>query len=66
LAVKKPEVAEAPKYPLGELLAQSKEIFGVKPEVVVGAVHGVDVTDNKFTVDEVKGLIETFLKRKVK
>ena len=59
-------MAEETRYPLGELLAQSKEIFGVKPEVVVGAVHGIDVADNKFTVDEVKGLIETFLKRKVK
>ena len=59
-------MAEETRYPLGELLAQSKEIFGVKPEVVVGAVHGVDVTVNNFTVDEVKGHIEVFLKRKVK
>lgn len=59
-------MAEETRYPLGELLAQSKEIFGVNPEVVVGAVHGINVTDNKFTVDEVKGHIEVFLKRKVK
>jgi len=66
LAAKKPQAAEAPKYPISELIAQSKAIFGVNPEVVAGAVHGIDVTGDEFTVDEVKGLIEAFLKRKVK
>jgi len=66
LDAKKPQAAETPKYPIGELIAQSKAIFGVNREVIIGAVHGIDVTGNEFTVDEVKAHIEVFLKRKVK
>lgn len=56
---------ETQKYPIGELIAQSRAIFGVNPEVVVGAVQGIDVAGNEFTVDEVKALIKVFLERKV-
>lgn len=54
---------EVQKYPISELIAQSKEIFGVNPEVVVGATYqgGTD----EYSVDEVKALIKAFLERKV-
>jgi len=58
---KQPE--EAPKYHINELIAQSQAVFGVKPEVVVGAVYGC--SGNELTVDEVKVLIKAFLERKV-
>ena len=59
-------LTEETKYPLNELLAQSQEIFGVKREVVVGALHGIEVTNNEFAVDEVKAYIKEFLRRKVR
>jgi hypothetical protein len=54
---------DAQKYPIGELIAQSKAIFGVNPEVVVGAVY--QGRADEYSVDEVKGLIKAFLERKV-
>lgn len=55
--------AVQPKYPKDELLANAEALFGVKPEVVVGALHGNDQTE--FTVDEMRKLIDGFLKRRV-
>lgn len=53
----------APRYSKEELLANAEALFGVKPEVVGGALHGNDQTE--FTVDEMRKLIDSFLKRRV-
>ncbi len=53
----------APAYQREELLAKAEVLFGVKPEVVHGALYG-DVR-TEFPVEEVKGMIESFLKRRI-
>lgn len=53
----------ASTYPRAELIANSQAIFGVMPEVVIGALHGNNAEE--LTVVEVKKAIEDFLKRKV-
>lgn len=55
--------AVQPKYPKDELMANAEALFGVKPEVVAGALHGNDKAE--FTVDEMRKLIDSFLKRRV-
>jgi hypothetical protein len=52
-----------PAYPREELLAKSEALFGVKPEVVHGALYG-DVRA-EFALEEVKGRIKSFLKRRI-
>jgi hypothetical protein len=52
------------KYPLEDLISNCEALFKCKPEVVYGALHGN--TKKEFTVDEIRGLIDKFLKRKVK
>lgn len=52
------------RYPRQELVAQSEAIFGVKPEVVVGALHGNTATE--LTVGEVRSAVAAFLKRGVR
>ena len=61
MAEKKP--VQAPRYSREELLANSEALFGVRPEVVAGALHGEE--QNELTVDEVRRRIDQFLKRKV-
>lgn len=51
-------------YSRDELISFSKEIFGVNPEVVEGALSGVPKKD--FTIQEVKNYINQFLKRRVR
>lgn len=51
------------KYEREELLANADALFGVKREVIVGALH--ENTQTEFTVDEMRKLIDQFLKRKV-
>lgn len=51
------------KYLRDELLVNAEALFGVKPEVVVGALYGN--SEDSFTVDELQKLIEDFLQRKV-
>lgn len=61
------QAAEAPSeqsYSLAELKENALAIFGVQPEVIAGALHGND--GDEFTVTEMKKLINSFLKRKVK
>lgn len=50
-------------YPLSELLAQSRELFGCGPEVILGALTGNSKTE--FSIDELKKLIDNFKKRRV-
>ncbi|MFX4261036.1 hypothetical protein ACOBQJ_02420 [Pelotomaculum propionicicum] len=52
-----------PVYPREELLAKSEALFGVKPEVLHGALHG-DVRA-EFPLEEVKSMIKSFLKRRI-
>lgn len=52
-----------PRYSKDELLANADALFGVRPEVVAGALHGNAQTE--FTVDEMRKLIDSFLKRRV-
>ncbi|NWL89568.1 hypothetical protein DMN77_18635 [Paenibacillus sp. 79R4] len=59
----KPEKKIESKYPVVELLANAEALFSVRPEVLVGALHGYNETE--FTVGEVKRLVDQFLKRKV-
>lgn len=51
------------KYTLDELMDHSEKVFGVKPEVVEGALH--DKKENEFTKAEADEAIKSFLKRKV-
>lgn len=57
------EVLQEPKYPVADLLANAEALFGAKPEVVAGALHGI--SQNEFSVSELRRLIESFLKRRV-
>lgn len=64
MAKDKERAPEAPRYHRRELIANAQTIFGVKPEVVAGALYGV--TDEHLTVAEVSKLIEEFKQRRVK
>jgi hypothetical protein len=63
VAEKKP-AASAAKYGREELAASSAVLFGVPPEVLAGALHGVD--QEELTVAEAKRFVNQFLDRKVK
>lgn len=52
-----------PKYSRRELIVNGMAVFGVMPEVVVGALHGNSAQE--LTVSEVKAAVKNFLKRKV-
>jgi hypothetical protein len=62
MANERPKAEEA-TYDRAELLAGSKAIFGVRREVLVGALHGIK--KDKLSVAECKAAIEEFLKREV-
>ena len=57
------KAVQTPRYSQEELLANAEALFGVRPEVVAGALHGEE--QNELTVDEVRRRIDQFLKRKV-
>lgn len=56
-------ISSAPRYDLAELQTHAKELFGVRAEVLAGAMYGV--AGAQFTVDEVKQKIDQFMKAKV-
>jgi len=60
----KEEVIKEEYYSKSELKSLSRELFGVNPEVLEGALSGLPQRD--FTISETKDLIEKFLKRKVR
>lgn len=60
----KKNAPSAKKYSVNELAQNAQALFGVKPEVLAGALHGV--VQKELAVDEAKRLIEQFLKRRVK
>lgn len=51
------------KYSREELLANAEVLFNVKSEVMAGALYGN--SQKEFSLDEMKKLIDTFLKRRV-
>jgi hypothetical protein len=55
----------APSYSVQEFKQNSMELFGVHPEVIDGALHGGDVTQ-EYTVDEMKAKIKEFLEKPLK
>jgi len=63
MAEKPEKKVSAVKYPIEELSANAEALFSVRPEVLVGALHGVKVKE--LTVPETDTLIKTFLERKV-
>lgn len=52
------------KYPIEELIKNTKALTGHKREVAVGALF--DCKEKELTKDDFKKLIDAFLKRKVK
>ena len=60
---KEKEPEAAPTYPISELTAKCKVLFKCNPEIISGAISGI--TKTEFTVDEMRGLIEKFMKKKV-
>lgn len=57
-------VQSEPLYHRNELLEHAQQVFKVKPEVVLGALHGND--KQELSVTEVKEAIKEFLSREVK
>jgi hypothetical protein len=62
----KKENAKQPesKYSRKEIIANAQAVFGVMPEVVIGALNGN--SNEEFTISEVKKAIKAFLERGVK
>ncbi|GIO33257.1 hypothetical protein J2TS6_43980 [Paenibacillus albilobatus] len=59
---KKAETTNESKYPIDELSAHAEALFNVRPEVLAGALHGVN--QSELTIDEAKKAVDQFLKRK--
>lgn len=59
-----PEPIPEQTYSLAELKANAVQLFEVQPEVIDGALYGNP--KQEFTVSEMKKLVNTFMKRKVK
>ena len=57
------KAAAAPvvRYTVDELKAAAKKQFGCGPEVIDGAIYGKNA--EAYSVDEMKALIDAFLKR---
>ncbi|SCW43890.1 hypothetical protein SAMN04487970_100744 [Paenibacillus tianmuensis] len=50
-------------YTREELTANALTVFGVSPEVVIGALFGAE--EETFSVEEARGRIEQFMNRRV-
>ena len=50
-------------YPVSELAANAKKVFGVRQECVEAALKAAEKTE--CTVTEAKGIVEKFMKREV-
>lgn len=57
------EAQEAPRFSREELLENSMALFGVRREVVAGALHGNN--QQAFTVEELRTIIKNFQERRV-
>jgi hypothetical protein len=60
----KKSVPEESVYEKEELIKNAELVFKVKPEVVVGALHGNK--NKKLTISETKEAIKAFKEKKVK
>ncbi len=60
----KEEKAAESRYPRQDFIDHAQALFGVRPEAVAGALHGMDAQE--LTVGEVKKALNKFLNRKVK
>jgi len=58
----KDKAPEAPKYSTQELMANAGALFGCRPEVLAGALHGLGKAE--LTVEQAKARIDKFLKRR--
>lgn len=52
------------EFSLDEICQHSKELFGVYPEVIYGALLPVETKD-KYTLAEIRVAIEKFVKKEV-
>ena len=59
----KKAITRESRYPKSMLIENAKAIFGVKPEVVIGALHGN--VKEELTKTEVKEAINKFLNKKL-
>lgn len=64
MASKKNDSARLEKYSRDLLASNAEALFGVKPEAVAGALHGI--SHDALTLDEARSFVTKFLKRKVK
>ena len=53
------------KFSLDEICQNSKQLFGVYPEVIYGAFFGMD-KKSEYTLSDVSEAINKFMKREVK
>jgi hypothetical protein len=60
---KKKAVKTAPRYCREELAANAGVLFGVKPEVVAGALH--EAQEEELTIEETRKRIDGFRIRRV-
>lgn len=60
----KPKTEKEFSYPVSDLAANAKKIFGTRPECVSAALRSAEKTE--CTVSEAKVIVEKFLKREVK
>ncbi|PYI52543.1 hypothetical protein [Paenibacillus flagellatus] len=57
------EPADSPAYTREELLANAEALFGVKPEVLTGALYGCE--EQPLTIQQTERMIRQFQQRKV-
>lgn len=63
MATQKPKPEESSKYEKRELIAAAKNVFGVKPEIMAGALYGVT---EPITVEDAKARLDKFRKKEVR
>lgn len=61
--IAQPKETSSPLYSLQEMLENSVAILGVKPEVLVGAIAGME--QDAFRIEEAEELVQQFLRKKV-
>ncbi len=60
----KPKASRESVYPVNELAANARKIFGTRQECVAAALKASGKTE--YTVSEAKKIVENFLKKEVK
>ncbi|MCX4271629.1 hypothetical protein [uncultured Acetatifactor sp.] len=60
----KPKAEKESVYPVGDLAANARKIFGTRQECVSAALRAAGKTE--CTVSEAKAIVEKFLKKEVK